>query len=39
VEVVQGLIIFFVGADAIVRYLATRGLVKLPRWQRGEAAA
>jgi simple sugar transport system permease protein len=41
VNVLQGLIIFFVGADAAVRYLAARGLVRLPRWQRqsGEAAA
>lgn len=39
VEVLQGLIIFFVGADAIVRALARRGLVTLPRWQRSEAAA
>ncbi len=39
VEIVQGLIIFFVGADAIVRWLASQGLVRLPRWQRGEAPA
>ncbi|MBV9282157.1 MAG: ABC transporter permease, partial [Chloroflexi bacterium] len=39
VEIVQGLIIFFIGADAIIRYLARRGLVGLPRWQREEAAA
>jgi ABC-type uncharacterized transport system permease subunit len=39
VEVVQGLIIFFVGADAVVRYLAARGMVKLPGPQRQKAAA
>jgi general nucleoside transport system permease protein len=39
VNVLQGLIIFFVGADAAVRYLANRGLVSLPRWQRREEAA
>jgi simple sugar transport system permease protein len=39
-EILQGLIIFFIGADAIVRTLAQRGLVSLPFWaKRGEAAA
>lgn len=33
VDVLQGLIILFVGADAIMRYLARRGVVHLPRWQ------
>ncbi|MGH2409173.1 MAG: ABC transporter permease [Chloroflexota bacterium] len=39
VQVIQGLIIFFIGADAIVRYLARRGVVALPRWQRRGAPA
>jgi general nucleoside transport system permease protein len=39
VEIVEGLIIFFVGADAIVRALAERGMVRLPRWQQTEASA
>lgn len=39
VEVLQGLIIFFVGADAAVRYLARTRLVRLPRWQRQETVA
>lgn len=39
VEILEGLIIFFIGADAIVRWLAARGMVLLPRWQRREAAA
>lgn len=39
VNVLQGLIIFFVGADAAVRYLAQRGIVRMPRWQRQEAPA
>lgn len=39
VEIVQGLIIFFIGADAIVRYLARRGMVRLPRFQQEEKAA
>jgi simple sugar transport system permease protein len=39
VEVTQGLIIFFVAAEAIVRYLARRRVVRLPRWEREEAAA
>jgi ABC-type uncharacterized transport system permease subunit len=39
-EILQGLIIFFIGADAIVRTLAQRGLVSLPMWaQKKEAAA
>ena len=39
IEILQGLIIFFIGADAIVRYLSRRGLAALPRWQQGEATA
>ena len=39
VNVIQGLIIFFIGADAIIRYLGSRGLIRVPRWQRQEAAA
>jgi general nucleoside transport system permease protein len=39
IEILQGLIIFFIGADALVRYLSRRGLVQLPRWQKSEAAA
>lgn len=40
VEILQGLIIFFIGADAIVRALGRRGFVRLPAvWQREEAAA
>jgi simple sugar transport system permease protein len=39
VEIVEGLIIFFVGADAIIRALARRGVITLPRWERTEAAA
>lgn len=39
VEIVEGLIIFFVGADAIIRALARRGIVILPRWQRTEVSA
>lgn len=37
-EIVQGLIIFFIGADAIVRYLSRRGLARLPLHQQGAAA-
>lgn len=39
VSILQGLIIFFIGADAVVRYFARRGVIRLPRWQREEAAA
>jgi simple sugar transport system permease protein len=39
VEIVEGLIIFFIGADAIVRALARRGVIVLPWWQRSEATA
>ena len=39
IQILQGLIIFFVGAEALVRYLARRGTIRLPRWQREEAAA
>jgi len=39
VEILQGLIIFFIGADAIVRYFARRGIVRMPRWQKQEVAA
>jgi general nucleoside transport system permease protein len=39
IQILQGLIIFFIGADALVRYLARRGVVRLPRWQQSEAAA
>lgn len=34
VEIIQGLIIFFIGADAIVRALARRGLISLPFWRK-----
>ncbi|GAC1329330.1 MAG: ABC transporter permease [Chloroflexota bacterium] len=37
-EIVQGLIIFFIGADAIVRYLSQRGLVRLSLHQHKVAA-
>ncbi len=36
VDILQGLIIFFIGATAIIRWLAHRGLVVLPRWRREE---
>lgn len=39
IEILQGLIILFIGADAIVRYLARRGVISLPRWQRAGAPA
>jgi simple sugar transport system permease protein len=40
VEVLQGLIIFFIGADAIVRALSRRGLISMPLWtEKTEAAA
>lgn len=39
VEILQGLIIFFIGADALVRYFARRGVIRLPLWQKKEAAA
>jgi simple sugar transport system permease protein len=39
VDILQGLIIFFIAAGTILRILANRGLVKLPRWQRREAPA
>lgn len=39
VEILQGLIIFFIGADAIVRYLVRRSLISLPLWQRKRAVA
>ncbi len=40
VEILQGLIIFFIGADAIVRALGRRGFTRLPAYlQRDEAAA
>jgi general nucleoside transport system permease protein len=32
VEILEGLIIFFIGADAVVRELSRRGLVSLPLW-------
>ncbi|HLJ67843.1 MAG TPA: ABC transporter permease [Chloroflexota bacterium] len=38
-EVLEGLIIFFIGADALVRWLAGRGVVNLPLWQRKKEAA
>lgn len=38
VEILQGLIIFFIGADAVVRALARNGLVRLPRWQQKKEA-
>ncbi|MGH2447107.1 MAG: ABC transporter permease [Chloroflexota bacterium] len=34
VDMVQGLIIFFIGADALIRYLARHGYVHLPLWRR-----
>jgi simple sugar transport system permease protein len=39
VEILQGLIIFFIAADAIIRALARRGVIRIPRFQRQEAAA
>jgi simple sugar transport system permease protein len=39
IEILQGLIIFFIGADALVRYLARHGVIHLPRLQRKEAVA
>lgn len=39
VEILQGLIIFFIGADAIVRALGRRGLVRLPRYMQSQEAA
>jgi simple sugar transport system permease protein len=39
VEILQGLIIFFIGADAIVRALARRGVITLPRYQQKQEAA
>jgi len=39
IVILQGLVILFIGADALVRYLAQRGVVRLPRWQRQEVAA
>lgn len=39
VEILQGLIILFIAADAVLRWLARRGLVVLPRYRREEAAA
>lgn len=39
VEILQGLIIFFIGAEAIVRYLARIGRARLPRMQKREATA
>ncbi len=37
-DVVQGLIIFFIGADAIVRYLSRKGMIRLPAYQEKAAA-
>jgi ABC-type uncharacterized transport system permease subunit len=39
VEILQGLIIFFIGADAIVRAIGRRGFTRLPRYLRGEETA
>ena len=39
IEILQGLIIFFIGADAVVRYLSRKGMISLPRWQRKEVPA
>jgi general nucleoside transport system permease protein len=39
VEILQGLIIFFIGADAIVRALGRRGITRLPRYMQREGAA
>ena len=40
VEILQGLIIFFIGADAIVRALGRRSLIRFPRtWRREELPA
>jgi simple sugar transport system permease protein len=39
VEILEGLIIFFVGADAVVRELSRRGLVSLPLWTEKERIA
>jgi general nucleoside transport system permease protein len=39
VEIVQGLIILFVAADAVMRYLAGRGVVHLPMWRAGPEEA
>lgn len=39
VNVLQGLIIFFIGADALVRYLTRRGVIRGSRVRRQEAAA
>jgi general nucleoside transport system permease protein len=38
VEILQGLVIFFIGADALMRYLSRKGLVSLPLWQEQKAA-
>jgi simple sugar transport system permease protein len=39
VEILEGLIIFFIGADAVVRELSRRGLVSLPLWTEKEQVA
>lgn len=39
VDILQGLIILFIAADAVMRWLAGRGLVALPRYRREEIAA
>lgn len=39
VDILQGLIILFIAADAVMRWLARRGLVVLPRYRREEVAA
>jgi simple sugar transport system permease protein len=33
VDIIQGLIILFIGADAFMRYLASRGTALLPMWR------
>ena len=39
VEILQGLIIFFIAADRLVAALTRRGIVRLPLWERKELAA
>lgn len=39
VDILQGLIILFIAADAVLRWLARRGLVVLPRYRQEKVAA